>query len=159
MKTKIHIKSLFGYVLFEHEAEDNSIKTALEAAITEGANLKGACLKGAKNISQSYINLCSRDILFVLQHLKHEVSALRQLLIDGKVDGTQYEGECVCLFGSLANANGDMEKVCSAIPFYERGLHNYGEQWFWQIREDDTPETNEFAAHALKLIDMLLAEK
>ena len=32
-------------------------------------------------------------------------------------------------------------KVCAAIPFYDRGLETYGEQWFWQIRPGDTLKT------------------
>ncbi|HEX3861321.1 MAG TPA: pentapeptide repeat-containing protein, partial [Stellaceae bacterium] len=103
----------------------------LEDAYLEGANLKGANLRGAKNAPQSYVNLCSRDILFILESLKSEVPFLRKALVEGHVNGTQYEGECACLIGTLAKADGGLRKVCSAIPFYDRGLHNPGEQWFW----------------------------
>ena len=47
MKTKIEIKTIFGGVLFEHEAEDNNIKKTLEAAVKRGADLSGAYLGGA----------------------------------------------------------------------------------------------------------------
>ena len=89
----------------------------LKGANLEGANLEGAYLEGAKNIPQSYINLCSRDILFVLEHLKSEVPFLRDKLIKGEVNGTQYEGDCACLIGTLAKADGGMDKVCAAIPY------------------------------------------
>ena len=133
----------------------------LRGADLYGANLRGANLRGAdlKNLPQSYINQCSRDMLFVFQSLKSELPALRKLLIEGKVDGTQYEGDCACLIGSLGNIDGGIDKVCETIPFYDKGLHNYGEQWFYQIREGDTPKTNQFAKHALKLIDMVLKPK
>ena len=130
----------------------------LKGANLEGANLEGAYLEGAKNIPQSYINLCSRDILFVLEHLKSEVPFLRDKLIKGEVNGTQYEGDCACLIGTLAKADGGMDKVCAAIPYDERGLENYGEQWFWNIRQGDTPENSTFAAHAVALCDMVLAK-
>ncbi len=95
-------------------------------------------------------------MLFIFQALKSELPFLREKLIKGEVNGTQYEGDCACLIGTLGNANGGVDKVCNVIPYYERGLHNPGEQWFWQIREGDTPENNFFADHALKLIDKVL---
>jgi hypothetical protein len=95
-------------------------------------------------------------MLFIFEHLKGELPFLREKLIKGEVSGTQYEGECACLIGTLANADGGVEKVCSTIPFYEKGLENPGEQWFWNIRTGDTPKNSFFAEHALKLIDMVL---
>ena len=47
MKTKIKIESIFGNLLFEHEAEDNTIKKTLEEAVKSGAYLRGAYLVGA----------------------------------------------------------------------------------------------------------------
>ena len=146
----------------------------LSGANLFGANLFGADLSGAdlfranlfrvdlsraKNIPQSYINICSRDMLFIFEHLKAELPFLREKLIKGEVDGTQYEGECACLIGTLANADGGVDKVCKMIPYYEKGLHNMGEQWFYNIKKGDTPETNEFAKHALFLIDRVLGSK
>jgi Pentapeptide repeats (8 copies) len=124
-----------------------------------GANLRGANLYGAKNLPQSYINLCSRDILFVLEHLKPEVPYLREKLIKGEVDGSQYEGECACLIGSLGKADGGVAEVCKRIPFYEKGLENLGEQWFFQIRPGDTPKNSFFVKHAVELIDMVIGKK
>jgi uncharacterized protein YjbI with pentapeptide repeats len=132
----------------------------LNGADLNGANLIGANLNGAKNIPQSYINVCSRDMLFIFRALKHELLFLREKLIAGEVDGSQYEGACACLIGTLAKAEGQsISKVCKGIPFYEKGMHNLGEQWFWQIRVGDTPKTNFFAKHALKLIDLVLKEE
>ena len=47
MKTKIKIESIFGKLLFEHDAEDNTIKKTLEEAVKNDANLCGANLGGA----------------------------------------------------------------------------------------------------------------
>jgi len=154
---KLQIKTIFGDLLFESKAD--SILDLLQQATKKGADLRGAYLEGAKNIPDSYINQCSRDMLFIFQNLKKELKGLRKAIIEGRIDGTQYEGKCACLIGTLANVDGGMEKVCSGIPFYEKGLHNYSEQWFWQIKEGDTPENNFFAEHALKLIDMVLKPK
>ena len=54
MKTKIKIESIFGKLLFEHEAEDNTIKKTLEEAVKSGANLGGAYLRGA-NLGGAYL--------------------------------------------------------------------------------------------------------
>ena len=144
---------MLGTLLFELEKEDNTIKETLVQAVKDGADLRGADLK---NLPEDFINQCSRDMLFIFEHLKSELPFLREKLLAGKVNGTQYEGECACLIGTLANGDGGIEKVCSAIPFYKKGTHNPGEQWFLNIKEGDTPKNNEFAKHVLMLIDMVL---
>lgn len=170
MKVKIEIKHYFtGKVLFEYESTNNTIKETLVRAVSEradlrgaylrGAYLEGADLRGAKNIPQSYVNICSRDMLFVFEYLKGELPGLRKALVEGKIDGTQYEGDCACLIGTLGKLDGGLKNVCSMIPYYEMGLHNPGEQWFFQIKEGDTPETNEFSKHAVMLIDMVLGKQ
>ena len=130
----------------------------LRGANLHGADLHGANLYGAdlEKLPTDYINQCSRDILFILHCLKSEVPALKEALIAGKVDGSQYEGECACLVGTLGKTVGGVTKVCETIPFYEKGTHNYGEMFFINIKKGDTPETNQFSAHAVKLCDMVL---
>jgi hypothetical protein len=133
----------------------------LRDADLRGANLYGANLRGAdeKTLPQEYINQCSRDILFILSCLKSEVPGLKQMLIDGKVDGSAYENrDCVCLIGSLAKLDGGMDAVCKAIPFYDKGTHNMGESFFLNIKSGDTPKTNWFSKHAVMLCDMVLSQ-
>ena len=154
--------NLYGANLREANLYGANLRGAdLRGANLRGANLRGANLSGAneKTLPQDYINQCSRDILFILGCLKKEVPALKQMLIDGKVNGSQYEGECACLIGSLANADGGMDKICAAIPFYGKGTHNYGEMFFLNIKKGDTPETNWFSKHAVMLCDMALIQK
>ena len=158
-KIKVQIKSLWGSVLFEAEKEDYTVKRALRDAVLQDADLRGADLRGIplKNLPQDYVNLCSRDILFVLEHLKPEVPFLKDKLLAGQVDGSQYEGRCACLVGSLAKAaEGSVEAVCQAIPYYKMDVRNPGEQWFLNINEGDTPKTNEFSKHAVRLCNMVL---
>ena len=59
MKTKIEIKTVFGSILFEHEAENNNIKKTLEAAVKSGANLSRANL-GCANLVGA--NLVGADL-------------------------------------------------------------------------------------------------
>jgi hypothetical protein len=140
----------------------NLTRANLYGANLTRANLTRANLYGATNIPESYFNLCARDILYVLQHTASEVPALRQAIIDGKINGSQYEGKCCCLIGSLNTAakNGTYEEYCQKhIPFYSPGLHNYCEQWFYQIHEGDTPESSYFAKKALELCDLFLSKQ
>jgi uncharacterized protein YjbI with pentapeptide repeats len=52
---KIEIKCRFsGNVLFSHEADNNSMRITLEAAVSAGANLAGAYLAGA-NLDGAYL--------------------------------------------------------------------------------------------------------
>ncbi len=170
MSDKITIFKIDGTVLCESKTETvkeqaqknyrNLRGADLSSADLRGADLSSADLYGAKNLPQWYINVCARDLLFVFEHLKNELPGLREKLVQGKVNGTQYEGDCACLIGSLANIQDKSTKeVCNYLPFYDMGLHNYGEQWFWNIKEGDTPESNEFSKQAVFLIDMVLAKK
>jgi len=133
----------------------------LSDANLSDANLSDANLSGAKNIPQSYINSCSRDMLYIFYILKAELPQLREKLVKGKVNGSQYEGDCACLIGSLANIKNTKPKdFCkSLLPYYDMGLHNPGEQWFYQIHIGDTPKNNFFTKHAVKLIDEVLNSK
>ncbi|MBR4040854.1 MAG: pentapeptide repeat-containing protein [Bacteroidaceae bacterium] len=60
MVTKIQIKSTDGNLLFEHEAENNSIKKTVEAAVKNGVKLVGADL--------SHANLSSANLTGVVLH-------------------------------------------------------------------------------------------
>jgi len=169
MKIKIQIKSVIGSVLFESEKADTIKEAVVEAnlyganlygANLYGANLRGANLYGADTLWQfpkDFIFQCSRDILFIFQQLKSELPKFKDLLIKGKINGSQYTGTCACLCGSFANLkNQDVDQVCKDfIPFYEKGTQNMGETWFLNIKEGDTPENNEFSAHVLKLVEMV----
>ncbi len=170
-KTKVVLSTVFGSVLWESTKDTvaEAVKEKFERdadlrdAYLYGANLYGANLRDAnlrdanlEKLPISYINQCSRDILFILMHLKKEVPALRKALVEGKVDGTVYSGDCACLVGTLGNADGGVDKVCETIPFYDKGTHNMGEMFFLNIHKGDTPENNSFAKHAVKLCDMII---
>jgi uncharacterized protein YjbI with pentapeptide repeats len=131
----------------------------LYGADLRGADLRGADLRGQSmdRLPQSFIESCSRDMLFIMEYLKVEVPFLKDKLLSGEVDGTQYEGECACLIGSLAKAGKEsIEGTCSAIPFYTKGTHNPGEQWFLNIHKGDKPADNDFSKHAVELCNMVL---
>lgn len=154
---KIQIKSRFSWsVLFEYEKNNNTIKDTLIEAVKARADLRGAYLRGANNITGTErYRQCMQNLLYVMSYLKAEVPALKEKLLAGKVNWTQYEWECCCLIWSLGNGSDEwVEQVCEIIPFYKKWLHNLWEQWFYQIREWDTNTV--FVQEAIKCCDMII---
>lgn len=147
MLIKIEIKHRWlGSILFEYEKENNTIRDTLLAALAAGADLINANLSVIKN-----------DFFVVLLHAIPEISFLRQNIIEGKIDGSTYDGECACLSGTLENAakknNGPLEsKIVNQIL----GCRDSGrpiERFFLGIRPGDTPYTNQFSRLALEWLD------
>ncbi len=106
----------------------------LEGADLEGADLEGADLKGAD------LDDIKKDFFDVLSSAKNEVAGLKKALIDGKVNGSTYTGECACLVGTIANVKG-----CSyqAIDGIRPDSNRPAEKWFYAIQTGDTPENNQ----------------
>lgn len=149
-------------VIFEHEAENNTTKLTVLAALKNSIHLSYANLSRA-NLSYadlSYANLSRADlsradltpirddIWSVLSSAPAEVPELIEALKTGKVDGSSYEGECCCLVGTIAKARncrydalGDSLKPDSSRP---------AERFFLGINKGDTPEDNQFSALALQ---------
>jgi hypothetical protein len=109
------------------------------------------------------------DFLSVVSKLPGEVPYLRLAVIEGRIDGMAYSGECACLKGTLARkAVGFTLQTTSEVMVYLRialgircGLpESQAEQFFWHIQEGDTPATNPYAAVVLDWLDeFLLGER
>lgn len=69
---------------------------------------------------------------------------LREAIKNGLIDGQLYDGECACLVGTL-------EK--SGAKNTHRDSGRLAEMWFLNIKQGDTPETNQFSKLALQWID------
>jgi len=65
-KVKFQIKSVFGEVLFEYEAENNTLRKTIEKAVNSSANLRSADLRYADLSSADlrYANLRSADLSY-----------------------------------------------------------------------------------------------
>jgi hypothetical protein len=105
------------------------------------------------------------DFLSVVSKLPGEVPYLRLAVIEGRIDGTAYSGECACLKGTLARkAVGFTLQTASEAMVYLRialgikcGLpESQAKQFFWHIGEGDTPSTNPYAAVVLDWLDEFL---
>ena len=79
-----------------------------------------------------------------------EVEGLRQALLDGKVDGSTYEGECACLVGTIAHV-----RHCKydEIPGLTPNASRPAERFFAAIKPGDTPETSQFSKLAVEWVD------
>ena len=121
----------------------------LYGANLDGANLYGANLDGA-NLDGANLSPIQNDFELVLFGAVAEIPALRQALLDGRIEGSVYEGECACLVGTIANVRGTDYRCLQGI---EPDAYRPIEKFFGAIHKGDTPETNQFSALAVKWID------
>ena len=106
----------------------------LSGADLRGADLRGAVLRGA-DLRGAVLRSFKADMWMTLHQARDEVPALIAALREGRVDGSQYEGDCACLVGTLANA--------AHKPYYDylpdHSSSHPAEQWFMMIRKGDKP--------------------
>ena len=104
-----------------------------------GCNLSGSDLSGSdlrcSDLRDSDLRPFKADLWMTLSQARAEVPAFIAALREGRVDGSQYEGECACLVGTLANARG--APYHDAFP--DCDADNPAEQWFLMIRKGDKP--------------------
>ncbi len=111
----------------------------LEGAYLEGANLEGANLKGAY-LKGAYLEDIKKDYFAVLAPAKNEVVGLYKALMEGRIDGSTYTGECACLVGTIANVR--KEKYNELGIDLRPSSSRPAEKWFLMIRKGHTPENN-----------------
>ena len=133
----------------------HALEKATEArAYLSGANLSGANLSDAKNLAEARgIDTFRTDFWDVLLRAPAEIAGVRAALVEGRVDGSTYSGECACLVGTIGNVrNVSYSALGNGLsPNSSRPA----EQWFRSIRKGDTPETNQASALAVQWLDEL----
>jgi hypothetical protein len=117
------------------------------------ANLALADLTRA-NLTRAFLNAIKRDFYKILRYATAEISGLRAALMEGKIDGVTYEGECACLVGTIANTR---KCAYGAMPGILPNGGRPAERWFLAIRPGITPENNAVAALTLQWIDEFTA--
>jgi uncharacterized protein YjbI with pentapeptide repeats len=126
----------------------------LRGADLSGANLSGADLSGADlsgaDLSGANLTPIRDDLWAVLSSAPREVMGLRKAIVEGRIDGSTYEGSCACLVGTIANVRG-----CSfdALPMLKPNGGRPIERFFLSIQKGDTPENNQFSKFALEWLD------
>ena len=116
----------------------------LRSADLSSANLSSADLSSA---DLRYANLSSADLVAIKEQFFKvaevsflEILGLYEALNIGTVDGSQYEGECACLVGTIAkirkenyrNLSIDLRPASSSLS----------ERWFLGIKKGDIPQSN-----------------
>jgi len=120
----------------------------LRDANLRDANLRGADLRGAN------LRDVKEDFLSILAAAPHEVPALILALETGRVDGSTYEGECSCLVGTIATAQGvGYDQVPGITPDGSRPA----ERWFLGIRRGNTSANNQISAITVEWAKEFLA--
>ena len=89
-------------------------------------------------------------MFLLLIHAKSEIESLKKAIIDGKIDGSTYEGECACLCGTLEKTkNTDLKNKIFDLRDSSRPI----EMFFQGIKKGDMPETNQFSKLALEWVE------
>jgi uncharacterized protein YjbI with pentapeptide repeats len=125
----------------------------LTGADLTGAGLRDANLTGA-DLTGAGLRVIRDDIWAVLCSAPAEADGLRLALVEGRIEGSVYKGECACLVGTLANLRHCGEY---AITGLSPNPNRPAERFFLAIRKGDTPETNRASKMALQWVDEFLA--
>ena len=150
-------ESLAACVVAAVVARANLYGANLDGANLDGANLYGANLYGA-NLDGANLTPIRDDLWAVLSSCPREVEGLRLALVEGRVDGSTYRGECACLVGTVAKLRQcEIDALGSLKPNGSRPI----EMFFQGIRPGAKPGTgegeNKCAALAIEWIDEWLS--
>ncbi|HTB85987.1 MAG TPA: pentapeptide repeat-containing protein [Candidatus Sulfotelmatobacter sp.] len=109
--------------------------------------------KSFKAIPEQWFIQCRDDLWSILLTVPDEVKFLRKALVDGKVNGSTYTGECACLVGTIANG-----RKCQIenLGILKPNASRMAERYFLQIRPGGIPEKNPFAKKAVEWIDQFV---
>jgi hypothetical protein len=109
----------------------------LQGANLWGVDLRGVDLRSAKNDD------IKKDFFERLILAKAEVPGLYDAIMNGKIDGSAYEGECACFCGTVANVRKEKYKelTCGLKP----DSNSPTELWFLAINKGDTPQSNQIS--------------
>jgi Pentapeptide repeats (8 copies) len=115
------------------------------------ANLSGADLSGA-DLSKANLGKIREDFICEIENISSEIPTLRKALVEGRIDGTTYTGDCACLAGTISNGLGIGYQDLPARGFAVNSK-SLRERWFLQIRPGHTPETSQACAITVGWID------
>ena len=122
----------------------------LTGANLRNANLTSVDLRNA-NLTGADLQTFKTDFFDTLLRAPKEIEGLRKALVEGRVNGSLYEGVCACLKGTIANIRQCYHEELGAGIVCDSSLP--AEQWFAMIKEGDTPETNQASRLSVEWID------
>jgi uncharacterized protein YjbI with pentapeptide repeats len=115
-----------------------------------GCNLTGCDLKTAN------LEPIKTDFIQAILKLPAEIPNLREKFIEGKINGSTYEGQCACLAGTIANNLGIKTDKLEKKFNYPVDSESPRERFCLAVRPGDTPENNQIAALFVQWIDEAL---
>jgi hypothetical protein len=146
--------NLSGANLSDANLSDANLSGAnLSGANLSGANLRDANLRDA-NLRGANLSGIRNDFWDVLLRAQLEIAGLRLALVEGRVDGSTYEGACACLVGTIANVR---HCAYSDIPNLAPDSNRPIERFFMNISKGSTPENNQCCKIAVGWIDEFLS--
>jgi hypothetical protein len=116
----------------------------LSNANLSGVDLRDADLRDA-DLRDADLRSFKADFWMTLTQNKNEVPGLILALREGRVNGSQYEGSCACLVGTIAN----IKQVNYAM--LDHSSSNPAEKWFMMINEGDKPGDDSGGGFAAKM--------
>jgi uncharacterized protein YjbI with pentapeptide repeats len=116
----------------------------LTRAVLTRAVLTRAVLTRAV-LTRAVLRSFKADFWMTLIQSRAEIPALIQAMLDGKINGSQYAGECTCLVGTISKIRG----VPISSAFCDCSSRNPAEQWFLMIKEGDKPNDGSGGGFAL----------
>ena len=115
----------------------------LQGAYLQGAGLQGAGLQGA-GLRGAGLQEIKKDYFERLSKAKNEVLELYKSIMDGKIEGSVYEGECACFCGTIAKIRKENYREMNIDLRPEPGSTT--EKWFLGISKGDNPDSNQISA-------------
>jgi hypothetical protein len=109
----------------------------LRRADLSGADLRSADLRSAV-LRSAELDAIKADYFQRMALQPNEILGLYKALIDGRIKGSSYEGECACFCGTLAN----VAKVKHTDLVVKPDATSPTERWYLAINEGDTPTNN-----------------
>jgi hypothetical protein len=126
----------------------------LSGANLSGANLSGANLSGANlsdaDLSDADLREIKKDYFDVLLRAIPEVPNFKKALLDGKIDGSTYSGECACLCGTLMKS--PVVEISCRIDKIKDGSRPI-ERFFLCIKPGMTPNNSQHSKLALEWLE------
>ena len=179
IKNRFTGKILFEYSKENNTVKETLVEAVSKGADLEGADLKGADLKGANlrgadlkgadlegaylkwadlkwaylkwaNLEGANLSSIKNDFWEILLKTKNEIPGLKKALINGKIDGSCYEGECCCLVGTIAKLKQCEYRTLEGVA---PNASRPAESWFTNIDPGDTPENSQVVKITLEWIE------
>ena len=163
-----------GKVLYTAE-NANDVRGAVEEAVKAKANLRSADLRSAnlgsadlRSADLGYADLgwhhplwiFQQDFFSILDQAPAEVAGLRATMVDGKIDGSTYEGPCSCLAGTIAAVHGCSVDALDDELGIKTDASRPAEQWFICTQQGEKPipveEGTEFETESVFRISVAL---